>query len=536
MSHLIKVFKANKYILLLLLAVTALTFGIKFQVNSVLAEKESIVSDTKEEFYKVEAVSQFPVAVSGIVKASDSVIVRAKTAGEVKSIYVQEGAVVPAGTMLALQDTPISNAQYELAQAQAGLSAVQSEALLSTRQAALEQQQELVFSAKEIAVLRQSGNDDQVIESIKQLATTLDGAITNLSATMDFVDQNKSFFSAAGMAEYREIVLALYNKQPNYLSSGIGYSVINSDDIINKLRDTKSKGDFDAVEIQSLAVLVDAQLNAATELLGTGENDIFDQKKVSSSDAIYTQYLAYREAVIETEGNVRSAMAEVRSSTSRLNEDLVQQGKSVEITKIDAEEASKQVFFATKTTKAEAQVANNRVALAAAETSLGSVRAPFGGVVSVVQADAGEYLQPGSPIMTLVGMAGKELIVSVPASFVNSLKTGQEFIKNDQVVGYVDRFSPIAEQGSLRVIIDVVEESVVIGDSVSGYILIDEEMSDLVSVPRAYLHFSSIGTSVYTENKERIPVDIEYDFGETVFVSGVVKPDTTLVSTVSGRL
>lgn len=484
--------------------------------------------------YTLQETSLLPVPVSGVVNATNHVVVRAKTAGEVVNIYANEGAVVEQGQLLAIQNTPIENAQYGLAVAEADFSKVQNDSLISSRNTESINQAQVAFSAHDLALLRQAGNESAVAEATKQLATTLEAAVANLSATADFVGQNRSLFTASGIKLFSQFLTDLYSRQPSYLSGSIQYGVVDTANIINRLEESKASGQYDASEIQALAVLVDVQLGALAELFATGERTVFDNQQVDRESSLYAEYLNKREEIFVVKNSVQTAMVELRSTLTSAGEDALGQAKSVTITEADAKEAVRQAEFAQALARASIAVSDSRMGVVNAQISLGNAVAPFSGTVSRVETEVGEYLQPGSPILTLVGMAGKELVVSVPAIFVDYLQTGQEFVSHDKVVGYVDRFSTVAEKGSVQVVIELIAEDLVIGDSVTGNISLAKEATDVLSLPRAYIHFTSTGAVVNTSTNERISVVIVYDYGETVFARGDLKPGMNILPNISG--
>jgi RND family efflux transporter MFP subunit len=89
--------------------------------------------------------------------------------------------------------------------------------------------------------------------------------------------------------------------------------------------------------------------------------------------------------------------------------------------------------------QAEGQLAEARSRLALAREQLGRARitAPFDGVVSERQASAGDVVQPGAPLFTIVDPRTLRLEASVPAALLEQVKasTPVEF----QVTGYGDR-------------------------------------------------------------------------------------------------
>ncbi len=89
--------------------------------------------------------------------------------------------------------------------------------------------------------------------------------------------------------------------------------------------------------------------------------------------------------------------------------------------------------------QAEGQLAEARSRLALAQEQVGRSRilAPFDGVVSERQASAGDVVQPGAPLFTVVDPRTLRLEASVPAARLEQVKPGTavEF----QVTGYGDR-------------------------------------------------------------------------------------------------
>ncbi len=526
--------KINKYhwVSLVVITLGVLVWWVFLQGTAgVISSKDT--AQTKKTYTLQETVL-LPVPVSGVVNATNHVVVRAKTAGEVIDIYANEGAVVEQGQLLAKQNTPVENAQYGLAVAEADFSKVQNDAMVSSRNTESVKQTQVAFSARDLALLRQVGNESAVAESTKQLAITLEAAVANLSATADFIGQNRSLFTASGMKLFSQFLTDLYSRQPGYLSGSVQFDVTGTENIINRLEKSKANGQYDASEIQALAVLVGVQLDALAELFTTGERTVFDNQQVDRESSLYAEYLNKRAETFVAKNNVQSAMAGLRSTLTSASEDALGQAKSVAITEADAKEAVRQAEFAEALARASVAVSDRSQGVVNAQIGLGNAVAPFSGTVSRVETEVGEYLQPGSPILTLVGTAGKELVVSVPAIFVNHLEVGQEFVSNDKVVGYVDRFSTVVEKGSVQVVIDLVAEELMVGDSITGNISLTQGATDVLSLPRAYIHFTSAGATVKTSTNEHIPVVIVYDYGETVFVRGDLKRGMNVLPNISG--
>ncbi|QSQ20819.1 efflux RND transporter periplasmic adaptor subunit [Pyxidicoccus parkwayensis] len=109
--------------------------------------------------------------------------------------------------------------------------------------------------------------------------------------------------------------------------------------------------------------------------------------------------------------------------------------------------------------QAEGQLAeaHSRLALSREQVGRARVTAPFDGVVSERQASAGDVVQPGAPLFTVVDPRTLRLEASVPAAKLEQVKAGTpvEF----EVTGYgdrtfsgkVERINPVVDPGTGQV-------------------------------------------------------------------------------------
>ena len=110
-------------------------------------------------------------------------------------------------------------------------------------------------------------------------------------------------------------------------------------------------------------------------------------------------------------------------------------------------------------TNAQAQVADAQARLAAAQKQLSNatVTAPFTGIVSEKQVQAGDVVQPGAALYTVVDPSPLELQATVPAEEVSQLSVGApvEFSVNGYAnrtfTGKVDRINPTADPATRQV-------------------------------------------------------------------------------------
>jgi RND family efflux transporter MFP subunit len=110
-------------------------------------------------------------------------------------------------------------------------------------------------------------------------------------------------------------------------------------------------------------------------------------------------------------------------------------------------------------TAAEAQVANARAMLANAQKQLekATVRAPFSGIVSARQVSAGDVVQPGGALYTIVNPATMRLEASVPADQLSSVHMGAPVdfsvngYPNRQFTGHITSINPVADPSTRQV-------------------------------------------------------------------------------------
>jgi RND family efflux transporter MFP subunit len=108
---------------------------------------------------------------------------------------------------------------------------------------------------------------------------------------------------------------------------------------------------------------------------------------------------------------------------------------------------------------AEAQLANARAQLANAQKQLGkaTVNAPFAGVVSARQVSAGDVVQMGGALYTIVNPSTMRLEASVPADQLSAVRVGApvDFVVNGypnrKFTGHVTRINPVADPTTRQV-------------------------------------------------------------------------------------
>ena len=155
--------------------------------------------------------------------------------------------------------------------------------------------------------------------------------------------------------------------------------------------------------------------------------------------------LAIRDSYASAQSAVRAAdgAAQVARRNVQRMETLVGEGAVAERAVEDARMAA---------LAAERQLADARAALAQAEKLLSKtvLRAPISGVVAERSANAGDVVQPGMALLTVVDPSSMQLEASVPSEQLASVRVGApvEFRVNgyaQSFTGTVDRVSPVAD-------------------------------------------------------------------------------------------
>lgn len=197
--------------------------------------------------------------------------------------------------------------------------------------------------------------------------------------------------------------------------------------------------------------------------------------------ALQDQLIAARSAARVAENTVRVAEAE--------EERTAQLAKAGVITQRDLERAQ----LARHQAQAQLSEAQSRLALAREQVGRTRIVAPFDGVVSERQVNAGDVVQPGSPLVTVVDPRSLELNASVPAEYVGRLKAGTQVdfrLQSDAeqtFSGKIERINPAVDPatGQVRIYVTIpnVEQSLLVGLFAQGRVA--SESQEALSVPLA---------------------------------------------------
>ena len=188
--------------------------------------------------------------------------------------------------------------------------------------------------------------------------------------------------------------------------------------------------------------------------------------------------------------------------------------------------------------QARARQALTEATLANAQDRLenSTVKSPITGVVSRRWAQAGDRVDFGKPVITIVNTSVLQLDASVEARWVRSLRIGQAValtlssMDADTIMGRISRINPTADAATrqVRVYVDVPNHGNLVGGLfVSGRALLDQ-VRNAVTVPKP---------AVRLEGEQRTPVVYVVAGGRVArreVSLGVEDPDRALVQITRG--
>jgi len=208
--------------------------------------------------------------------------------------------------------------------------------------------------------------------------------------------------------------------------------------------------------------------------------------------ALQDQLIAARAAARVAENAVRVAAAD-----EERNEKLAKAGV---ITQRDFERAQ----LARHQAQAQLSEAQSRLALAREQVGRTRIVAPFDGVVSERQVNAGDVVQPGAPLVTVVDPRSLELNASVPAEYAGKLKAGTPVdfrLPGDAeqtFSGKIERINPAVDPstGQVRIYVTIpnVEQSLLVGLFAHGRVA--SESQEALALPVAAVDLRTTPPSV----------------------------------------
>jgi len=147
-----------------------------------------------------------------------------------------------------------------------------------------------------------------------------------------------------------------------------------------------------------------------------------DRDRLESRAALARARVTAAQAQIEADEAQLSLLAQERQRLLRLRESAAFSPAQLADKRQEIEAASARI------TRAEAQLDEARADLALAEDDLEDavIRAPYPGVVTARYVSAGDYLNPGEPVVSLLDDGSLEIEADVPSTRVRNLDAGDE--------------------------------------------------------------------------------------------------------------
>ncbi|HEV7703109.1 MAG TPA: efflux RND transporter periplasmic adaptor subunit [Gemmatimonadaceae bacterium] len=253
---------------------------------------------------------------------------------------------------------------------------------------------------------------------------------------------------------------------------------------------------------------------------------------MSQRDALLSAQSAVRSAKLTLDNATRDAEREQRLETAGA------------VAPRDVE-AAQRTLASAQAGMADAQ---SRLTAAQQQVDKASFRAPFDGLVSERPVNAGDVVQPGAAIVSVVNPASMRLEGSVPAEQLSSLKIGTPVIFTvngygaQTFTGRIDRINPTADPATRQVRVYVTipnEKSALVGGLFADG-RVSTETRQGILVPVSAVDERGI-TAVVLRIKggvvERVPVQlgVRDNASEQVELrSGVTVGDTLLVNAAQG--
>ncbi|MEO1235716.1 MAG: efflux RND transporter periplasmic adaptor subunit [Planctomycetota bacterium] len=244
-------------------------------------------------------------------------------------------------------------------------------------------------------------------------------------------------------------------------------------------------------------VTVTSEIAGKVTTLAVDEGDAVagGETKIAQIDDVWS-----RLRLESAEADVAAAEAELRQSRSDLTQlEQLRQAGSARSKEVD---------------DARTLVAGNEARLAAAiadrdrsrvEVERARVVAPFHGAVSRKLAEAGQWVEPGDPLIEMISTGQIDAVVDVPERYIGSLGVGDPVevvveVVDVRVVGEVVSVRPDGTNASrtfpVKVRLDDPDDRLRIGMSAVAHVPITRE-DDFITVPRDAVLFSPGGAAVW---------------------------------------
>jgi len=457
------------------------------------------------------AQETFSIPVSGTVTAVEEVKILSRTAGTISTLRVSVGSQVEQGYILGGSTNPVTIARYST-QAIASALRVLGQQSAST-QVALEQSLAVNLSQEQLQLSEQTDIEDQQrrAEQERSLALWVQTVRTELPAAMRFIKDNATLLTSESNQLYRKVLQEAYGVSPSYLQASTLLTGGSLDGLFAQLQRTVSSSEQAAL----LPGLIEL-LEQTEEVLLKSERQFYGTDEIATETfAGYTATMQQLQSLRQSADSLTASVAVLAGAQTvgQIGRDAALGRATLTASTTDAllQLSQEQLVYIERLADAE-------IAQAAAELSLGVVTAPFAGVITKRHVSPGAYVQPGTPLFTLVGTDARELTVTLPALAARHITPGAAFIVDGAEVGEVRAVVAVQSGNSMQVVITLTGEYPV-GTTVSGEITLAlSDTSSLQAVSRNDITFSIQGPVLKGADGDTVPVTVVYDAGQTLLV------------------
>ncbi len=252
---------------------------------------------------------------------------------------------------------------------------------------------------------------------------------------------------------------------------------------------------------------------------------------------------AIRDAVISAQSGVRSAQIAV-STSQRNTERAATLNQAGAVADRDLELARSQLATG------QAQLADARARLSQAQKQQANtvITAPISGVVSARPVSAGDVVQPGAPLFTIIDPGSMRLEAAVPAEQLGALRIGTPVrftvsaYPGRTFTGAIQRISPAADAATrqIPVVVTIPNADGVLVAGLFAEGRVQASARQAITVPADAVDERGVSPTVLrlrAGKAERVPVQVGTRDSETDRVevlSGLAAGDTVLVGAVVG--
>jgi multidrug resistance efflux pump len=473
----------------------------------------------REEVSEVELIttqaaeSDFAYPVVGTVTAKHELIVRARTAGVVEAISVHEGSVVAPGETMLMVFDPVRQARLSRQDVQNLVTTLREESVYIERE---RQAATAVVGLTESTGLRSlsaAAETERVTSLTEQVRTGLESLGVSLPVVFRFVQDNKTMFTGESLELYQASVSAFYGSVPDYFR--VNSLAAGNQTLAARLTDTRSATTTD--ELLSLVEETLQELESLAQVFTESEVEFLDRGQLSTTDDAYIQYNTTRRELLALKESLQTAEDGLASLVDMREVNQLSREGAVATAEIGSAAAATQLGLSGQLLSEIQNLSEADRTVLLAEISLGIERAPYTGVITEVLVEPGEYVQPGTPLLVIVGAQEQEVVVHLPEEFLSRVEIGAPVLEGGEVVGSVSRVVPVAEAGSVRVYVEFTKAQP-LGVSWRGAISLKTDNLSEYTVNRSELFFAVTGPYVVTESGKKIEVEILYDEGTTLHV------------------